>query len=435
MPSEPNLATSGSMSPDVLAVYMKDELLDRAEKDTVFWDLCEKSEIPKGSGKTIQFTRYERLPLPEAPLEESVTPAATPITLSTVDAVLDQWGAVVSMSDIVVLIIKHPLVQQARELLTLQHNELVDREVQVVAMGSTNIYFGGNKASRASLTAGDVLATDDIRRMIARLRQNGAPPYTGGRFKGIVDPFVEMDLSKDPTFQTASSYSNIQTLKDAEIGRWMGVDWMRSNGLPILSLMNAAWATASNVAVPAGATGFDAASTVRVAVTRIDPQTGFETAISGESAVTTAGAFGAQVQINAAAPSGTYKVYSTLQGGATGTATLQVRVKHTAGNNDAVVLVKGGAPTTGNAFVATGNGPVAPPAPPATINIHISYVMGRGYLGAATLDSLKTYVVPAQASESDPLAQRTKAGWKQLFKAMVLNPDFGTRIESASAFG
>ena len=26
-------------------------------------------------------------------------------------------------------------------------------------------------------------------------------------------------------------------------------------------------------------------------------------------------------------------------------------------------------------------------------------------------------------------------GWKQLFKALVLNPDFGTRVESASAFG
>ena len=80
MATQPNLATSGSMSPDILAVYMMDELLDRAEKDTVFWPLCEKSTIPKGSGKTVQFTRYERLPLPEAPLEESVTPVATPIT-------------------------------------------------------------------------------------------------------------------------------------------------------------------------------------------------------------------------------------------------------------------------------------------------------------------------------------------------------------------
>jgi N4-gp56 family major capsid protein len=438
MATEPNLATSATLSPDVLAVYMMDELLDRAERDTVFWDICEKSEIPKGSGKTAQFTRYERLPLPEAPLEESVTPAATPITLSTVDAVLDQWGAVVSMSDVVQLIIKHPLVQQARELLTLQHNELVDREVQVVAMGSTNVYFAANKTSRASLLAADVLTTEDIRRSVSRLRQNGAPTFQAGMYKGIVDPFVEMDLTKDPTFQQAGTnvQSQVQTLRDAEIGRWMGVIWMRSNGIPILSLMTAAFATATAVtSIPAGATGFDAGSTVRVVVARIDAQTGFETQISSETAVTNAATFVANIQINAAAPSGTYKVYSTLQGGATGTATLQVRVRHTAGNNDVVQLAKGGAPTGGNVFVATGTGPVAPPAPPATVTVHISYVMGRGYLGATTLDALKTYVVPASASESDPLAQRTKAGWKQLFKALVLNPDFGTRIESCSAYG
>ena len=436
MPTEPSLGTSASLAPDVLAVYMQDELLERAEKDTVFWDLCEKSDIPKGSGKTTQFTRYERLPLPESPLEEAVTPAATPITLSTVDAVLDQWGAVVSMSDVVVLIIKHPLVQQARELLTIQHNELVDREVQVVAMGATTVYFGGNKTSRASLTAGDVLVTDDVRRMVARLRQNGAPSYTKGMFKGVVDPFTEMDISKDSTFQLAGVYSQVETLKDAVIGRWMGVEWMRSNGIPILSLQNAAWyAATANTSIPAGATGFDAAGTVRVVVTRLDPQTGAEVQIGAETAVTNAAAFAAQVAINAAASTGTYRVYSTLLGGATGTATLQVRVKHTAGNVDTINLVKGGAPTTGSAFVATGTGPVAPPTPPATINVHISYVMGRGYLGATSLDSLKTYVVPASASESDPLAQRTKAGWKQLFKAMVLNPDFGTRVESASAFG
>lgn len=439
MATEPNLGTSSSLSPDILAVYMMDELLDRAEKDTVFWDVCEKSEIPKGSGKTAQFTRYERLPLPEAPLEESVTPQATPITLSTVDAVLDQWGAVVSMSDVVILIIKNPLVQQARELLSLQHNELVDREVQVVAMGSSNIYFAGNKTSRASLIQADVVTTDDVRRMVARLRSNGAPTFTGGMYKGIVDPFVEMDISKDPTFQLAGQnapMNQITTLRDADIGRWMGVNWSRSNGIPILSLMNAAWATPSaNLTIPPGATGFDAGSSVRTVVTRMDPQTGFETQIGAEAVTTNAAAFGLQVQINGAAPTGTYRVYASLQGGAVGTTTMQVRVKHTAGNNDAVILVKGGAPTAGNAFVTTASGPVAPPTPPATINVHISYVMGRGYLGATTLDALKTYIVPASASESDPLAQRTKAGWKQLFKALVLNPDFGTRTESASFFG
>jgi len=438
MPAEQYLSTSASLSPDILAVYMMDELLDRAEKDLVFWDKCEKSPIPEGSGKTAQFTRYERLPLPEAPLEEAVTPLATPITLSTVDAVLDQWGAFVSMSDVVQLVIKHPIVQQARELLTLQHNELVDREVQVVAMGSTNVYFGGNVGSRSALIASNVLSTDDIRRLVATLRQNGAPPRKGGMFDGVIDPFVEADISKDPTFQTAASYSNIGTLKDFVAGRWMGVEWSRSNGIPILSLMSPTW---YNIPVGGATTGFTGGngflggSSVLVRVTRIDPMTGFETAISADVTVTNASAFAATVTIQPAAPTGTYKVYSTLQNGAAGTGTLQVRMRHTAGATDGpIYLVASGAPSTGSAYVVLGSGPVAPPIPPASINVHISYVMGRGYLGATTLSGLKTFVTAATASDSDPLAQRTKASWKQMFKALVLNPAFGVRIESASAF-
>src|SRR5215467_2719246 len=438
MATDPNLATSASLSPDVLAVYMMDELLERAEKDTVFWGLCEKSPIPKGSGKTAQFTRHERLPLPEAPLEESVTPVATPITLSTVDAVLDQWGAVCSMSDVVVLVIKHPLVQQARELLTLQHNELVDREVQVVAMGATTIYFAGQRTSRAALTQADVIVTDDVRRIIANLRSKGAPPYEGGRFKGVVDPFVEMDISKDSTFQLAGVFSQVETLKDAMIGRWMGVDWLRSNYIPIITLMNAGWVAVTADTVTndyAGGTPFAAGTHVHVVVTRMDPSTGFETAVSADQDINNVGAFGVKIVMQTGAPAGTYKVYTTLENGVIGTSTLQFRIKHLAGGSETAYVVKGGAPTTGSAFVATGSGPVAPPIPPASINVHISYVMGRGYLGATTLDALKTYIVTATASESDPLAQRTKAGWKQMFKALVLNPDFGTRIESASAFG
>src|SRR5262245_10541584 len=437
MPAEQYLSTTASLSPDILAVYMMDELLDRAEKDLVFWDKCEKSPIPEGSGKTAQFTRYERLPLPEAPLEEAVTPLATPITLSTVDAVLDQWGAFVSMSDVVQLVIKHPIVQQARELLTLQHNELVDREVQVVAMGSTNVYFGGNVASRSALVAANVLATDDIRRVVATLRQNGAPPRRGGMFDGVMDPFVEADISKDPTFQTAASYSNIGTLKDFVAGRWMGVEWSRSNGIPIISLMPAGWYTIPTTGGGAvtGGTLFAGSSSVRVRVTRVDPFTGFATALSADVTVTNASAYSVAITLNGAAPTGTYKIYSTLQNGVAGTATLQVRMRHTAGANDGPIsLVASGAPSTGSAYVVLGSGPVAPPIPPASINVHISYVMGRGYLGATTLSGLKTFVTAASASDSDPLGQRTKASWKQMFKALVLNPAFGTRIESASAF-
>lgn len=436
MPTEPNLSTVASMSPDVMAVWMADQLLERAERDTVFWAAAKKTAIPKGEGKTVQFTRYERLPLPSAPIEESVSPPATPITLSTVQAVLDQWGAVASASDVVQLVIKHPLVQEAKDLLSDQHDELVDRELQVVCMGTTGVYFAGNVLSRAALTAASVLRSDDIRRLVANLRSAGAPAYERGLYRGIVDPYVEADISKDPTFVNAGTYSQVETLRNFTIGKWLGVEWDRSNYIPVVSLMTAAHATsAANTTVPGTVTGFDTSSTVRVVVTREDPSTGFETLIDAREDVTSgSNPFTVDVTVAAAAPSGLYRFYLSLQGGAIGTSTLQAKMQFTTGTLQVIRFAKSGTPATSSLFIVNGTGPVAPPIPPASVNVHISYVFGRGWLGATELDGLHTYVTPATASDSDPLAQRTKFGWKQLFKGLILNPAYGYRVESASEF-
>lgn len=437
MPTESNMQTTGTLAADIVGVWLKDELLDRAERDTVFWDCCEKTALPTGNGQVVQFTRYEYLPLPEAPIEEGVTPTLTPLTISTVQAIVDQWGAVVGITDRAEMTVKHPTMQIARDLLGDQNVQLVDREVQVVAMGSTAVIFAGGKASRSTLTAADVLRTDDIRKTVARLRAQGARSYELGAFKGIFDPYVEGDLTKDPTFVNAGVYSDLVTLKDFEVGKWMGVRWMRSNLIPILSQMAAAHVVETVLtggSIPAGAVAFTAGSTVRTKVTRLDPATKFEVVIDNSVANTNAAAFAVQIQIAAAAPTATYKVYATMEGGAAGTETFQLRIRHTTGSTSTVVLVKGGSGLASNVFIVTGTGAVAPADAPTGVNVHVTYIMGRGHLGATKLAGMEAFFIPRRASESDPLAQRAKASWKQIFKALVLNPDFGYRIESASDF-
>lgn len=436
MPTEPNMQTQGTLAADIVGIWLKDELLERAERNLVFWDLADKTQLPKGNGSVVQFTRYEYLALPEAPLEEGVTPGLTAMTISTVQAIVDQWGAVVGITDRAEMTVKHPTMQIARDLLGDQHEQVLDREVQTVLMGSSGVSFANGKASRAALTAADVLRTDDIRRAVATLRSNGARTYELGSFKGIFDPFVEGDLTKDPTFVNAGVYSDLITLKDFEVGKWMGVRWMRSNFIPILQLMAAADVTETTLtggAIPAGAVAFTAGSTVRTKVTRLDPATKFETVIDNEVANTNVAAFVPQVTIAATALTATYKIYATMEGGATGTATFQLRVRHTQGTASVVILVKAGSGLPAGSFVVVGTGAVAPPDT-AAVNVHITYIIGKGHVGATELGGLEAFFIPRRASESDPLAQRAKASWKQTFKAIVLNPDFGRRIESASDF-
>ena len=57
MPAETGMATTGTLAADVAGTYIADTLLERAEKNTVFYDVCKKERIPNRSGEVIQRTK------------------------------------------------------------------------------------------------------------------------------------------------------------------------------------------------------------------------------------------------------------------------------------------------------------------------------------------------------------------------------------------
>ena len=72
--------------------------------------------------------------------------------------------------------------------------------------------------------------------------------------------------------------------------------------------------------------------------------------------------------------------------------------------------------------------------PASGVVVHFSWVFGKESYSVIDLQKLQSFVTPNQASDSDPLVQRRKAGWKLMFKAVICNNNFMRRIESASKF-
>ena len=393
--------------------YIAAQTLMRIKRDVIVYGLGKKEKLPGRFNKTFQFTRYDKLLLPKISLTEGVTPANNAeITISTVQAVMDQWGDYVNISDVADLTIKHPVMEQAIQLLSEQASETIDREVIKVLLSNTSVFYPGAITSRAALTTGSVFDTDTARKSIAALRGKGAQPYEGRLFMGLMDPYVEMDLSKDSTFQTAASYSNILALQNGEAGRWMGVRWVTSNLLPVLT-RQAAVVTASS-----GTAGsLTPSTTYYIKVTAVDNAIGFETAVTLEQTQATAGG---QSSINVTMPAGAGYTYNVYFGSTTG------------------VLYKASSLQAPGAVVTILAVPVSGETPPATpaagVAVHFSWVLGKEAFAVPELMSLQTFLTPRGASDSDPLSQRRKASWKVMFKAVICNELFLTRIESASAF-
>jgi len=309
--TDPGLSTSTTLVNDLAPLWLQDELLAIAEKLTVFQDIGDTPNMPEGEGKTYSAQRYERLPLPGSPITEGVTPDSTALIVNKVTAVLEQWGMVCSLSDVALMTTKHPALQAAKDRLGNASAELQDREIQKVLMAGGVVVFPNNRASRSALVAGDVPGTDFVSMLVATLRQLGAPTFAGSMYAGVVDPYTEQDIAKDQTFVLSHQYAETTALFNAEIGRWRGIRWKRSNLLPIQSLLPASGAGVTAAAItslPAGDVGFTAGSTVKVVAALADPISGLSTQQTATVNVTNAAAFDVQFTIGASAPSGRYNL-------------------------------------------------------------------------------------------------------------------------------
>lgn len=413
-----------SFSSDAVT-YIAQKTLLIAQKQVVFQQLGDKAELPAHNSKTFQYTRYDRLSLPLSALSDGVTPDNTEMSISTVSATCDQWGAYVNLTDVANLTIKHPVMVKAIDLMGYQAAELIDREVINVLLAGTSVSFPASVTTRAGLssTSTDIMTTDLVRESVSALRARGAWPYDGSNYVGVVDPYVEMDLSKDTSFQNAASYSNIKVLQNGEIGMWMGVRWMRSNFIPVL-----AGIAAGTYTTPASPAGTFTAADYRVTTAYYDARTGFLVGLTQNAAVT----FAALDSLAGTTPNDSNYKFKIFVGAAAGgaTATLWQGVETTYGtdfipHNTAFSVL---APPSSGTSIAGSN------IPAAAKNVHFSWIFGKEGYTVIDLQKLQTYVTPNVASDSDPLVQRRKAGWKLMFKAVINNENFIDRMETLSAF-
>lgn len=393
--------------------YIAAQTLKRVNRDVIVYGLGKKEKLPHRYSKTFQYTRYEKLDLPYSPLSEGVTPSSgSDMNISTVQAVMDQWGSFVNLSDVAQITAKHPALQQAIQLLGEQASETIDREAIKLLLSNTNVTYPGAAISRATIAAADYMDTLTVKKVVADMRKQGARTRMGRLFFGLLDPFVEMDLAEDTTFKEAASYSNIMALQNGEVGIWMGVRWVCSNLLPTIQrLGDPAFATSATAGSLANATTYYAK------VVQVDNSLGFEVGVSQEvSAATGAG----DTSMDITMPAATGYTYNVYFGDTSGQTYLQSEQ-----NAAAAVVNVGAVPASSD----------LPPAEPAVgVEVHYSWVLGDEAFAVPELMSLQTFLTPAQASDSDPLLQRRKASWKVMFKPVICNELFLERIESASRF-
>lgn len=439
---------SSSFQADVEA-YIADKTLPLARRQLVVYQFGDPLTLPKGRGVTYTATRYNRVPLPFAPLSEGVPPIGQLMTIGQVTAQALQWGDKITITDVAEMTIKHPLFKKGIELLGLQVAETLERNTFVNLMGGAQINYVNSRGSRASLVAGDVLNIHELNRAYNMLGNLGAPRFMGDEmtdtkleadaggskassnprqmphFVSVIHWFVSGDLRENQPIQYAWSQSDINRLYNYEVGEWSGVRFCISNLVPTFTGVAAIQGTAA-------ATGTLATGSYVVQVTASDTQNQYESQIYQAS--NTVSVTGPNGSITVALPTlagYTFNVYVSAAG-STSLANLGLS---TAGPTSGPMQGQATQLAGGQTVTITGLGVAqVPPAAPATgVTVYPSFIFGRGAYGQVMLDDVKfTYL--KEADKSDPLNQLRVMGWKAMYGTIFLNQQFMMRIESTSAF-
>jgi N4-gp56 family major capsid protein len=442
--------------------FLAAKLLSNTSLKLVCASICDKVTQPKGSGLTAYFIRYVRMNVPVAALTEGTDPSNSTFTLAETTVVLDQWGDVITLTDVAELTTKHPLLTQAMDLLADNAQRVIDREVQIVWFAGTNIQYGdASVTTRRTITTAMKASDTIIHKARITLVDAGAAARGGpsggtngtsvagatgtinggSAYVGVCGPQVMGDIMQAGTslgtWAAVAMYANQKALYNAEVGTWLGIRWVETNFIPKLTILGNTTAAVVSTA-SGGITGFvitavdgggalDSATTYFWKVTRKDLTRGFEEAISiAHSTASTATANNESFTFAMPSTAGyVYNVYfDTVQTGGTGTdATLKLAASNVAASATATITAVGSGATAPDNVNATG-----------TPTIHPVYIHGADSCSWVSLHNLEVIMSGTDATTHNPLKLRRTIGYKFLSKAMIRNQNYMLRLELASTY-
>jgi N4-gp56 family major capsid protein len=437
---------AASFSADVEA-YIQEEVEPLARRQLIAYQFGKPLHLDVNRGTTYTATRFQRLPLPFAPLQEGVSPSGEAMSIFQVTATAQQWGDKVIVTDVANLTIKHPVFQQAIQLLSLQMPETFERNTFNTLLAGTQVNYANGRANRAAIVSTDVMSPHESNKAFGSLQTYGAPRFNGDEredmmieagayrdpskspavmqhYVGLIHPLAAQDMRENAQVNTAWAYSDVNRLYNNELGPFGGIRWCDSNMVPYWVGVAAVTGTASTVGGSLASASYFIQVTGSPVLTSLEQQI---YQVSGSISVT--------------GPTGSVSVTLPTKAGYV----FNVYIGTTASPTNLALSSSGPAtgPLAGQAtqlpsgatIVLTGVGASqTPPAAPATgVTVFPTFIIGNHSYGQVILENPEFHYLTG-ADKSDPNNQTRVASWKAFYGSIILNQAFFMRIEHSSAF-
>lgn len=220
--------TYGSISQRT-AAWAATEMLSHAEPVVVLNKFAQVKPLPKNKADNVKFRRPVPFAAVDTPLAEGVTPAAQQMNYEDVPVALQQWGAVVQITDRVADLAEDPVLKDASMLCGEQAGDTVEAVTWGVIRGGTSV-FRANGNSRADINT--AISTNKLRAAVRYLMAqrakrltkmlSGSPDFNTTPIEAAYIAFGHTDMEADirglTGFTPVAQYGSRQPLVPEEVG-------------------------------------------------------------------------------------------------------------------------------------------------------------------------------------------------------------------------
>lgn len=203
-------------------------LIERLLPELFLYNDAMKKKLPKNSGRTTNWRKFNSLPAVTTPLTEGKTPDGKDLDVTQIEAIIQQYGDYVMTTDMLQMTGIDPVVTEASELCGEQAALSVELALAEKLFSGTNVMFAGSKTSRTALVAGDVITGNDVKKIRRQLKKKNARKFKDGYFHAIIDPDMTYDLTNDPAWQDVAKYATPDQMLKGEIGKMHGFRFMEA---------------------------------------------------------------------------------------------------------------------------------------------------------------------------------------------------------------
>lgn len=192
-------------------------------------------------GATVTFTIFQNMAAATTALGEAedVTPVA--LSDSQVTVTLNEYGNATVTTAKLRATSFLPVDPIAANAVGYNAGLSIDTIARTAVEAGTNVIYatGGatDPSSRTTINSDDVLAANDVRKVVAQLRKANVPTI-GGSYVGMIHPDVSYDFrsaTDAAAWRTPANYVNPQGIYNGEIGMFEGVRFIEAPRAPLFA--------------------------------------------------------------------------------------------------------------------------------------------------------------------------------------------------------